>query len=78
MGDEEIKIPDFLRRENAKPLSEEDETFFRLRDEYEKRFNSDFGTEERSYSTIEWIAFMEYCLNHNVPMEEIIGIDYYD
>lgn len=78
MSDEEIKIPDFLKRENEEPLSEEDETFSRLLVEYEKRFNSDFGTEERSYSPIEWIAFLEYCLNHNVPMEEIIGIDYYD
>ena len=75
MDNEEIKIPDFLRRENRKPLSKENEEYFRLLAEYEKKFNSDFGTEDRGYSTIEWIAFMEYCLNHNVPMEEIIGID---
>ena len=78
MSEEEIKIPDFLRREYEESLSEEQEEYFRLLDEYEKRFGSGFGTEERSYSTIEGIAFMEYCLNHNVPMEEIIGIDYYD
>lgn len=78
MDDKEIKIPDFLRRENRKPLSKENEEYIRLLDEYEKKFNSDFGTEERSYSKIEWIAFMEYCLNHNVLMEKIIGIDYYD
>lgn len=75
MGDEEIKIPDFLRRENAKPLSEEDKTFLRLYEEYEKKFNTDFSTSGFSYSshTEIWIALMEYCINHNVLMEELTG-----
>lgn len=75
MGDEEIKIPDFLRRENAKPLSEEYKTFFRLYDEYKKKFNTDFSTSGFSYSshTEIWIALMEYCINHNVLMEELTG-----
>lgn len=75
MGNEEIKIPDFLRRENDKPLSEEDKTFLRLYEEYEKKFNADFSTSGFSYSshTEIWIALMEYCINHNVLMEELTG-----
>lgn len=71
----EYSIPDFLRRESRKKRSEEDEQFFKLRDEYEKKFNRDFSTEGFSYScdTGEWIKKMEYCLKHNVLMEELTG-----
>lgn len=69
----EYTIPDFLRRENRPKLSEEDERFFELRDEYEKKFNRDFSTEGFCYTTNEWINKMEYCLKHNVLMEELTG-----
>lgn len=71
----EYTIPDFLRRENRPKRSEEDERFFALREEYEKKFNRDFSTEGFSYScdTAGWIRRMEYCLEHNVLMQELTG-----
>lgn len=41
MESREIKIPDFLRRENEKPLSKENETFLRLCDEGDSRSAND-------------------------------------
>lgn len=45
----EYSIPDFLRRENGKEISEEDKRFLELRDKYEKKFHKDFSTEGFSY-----------------------------
>ena len=41
MDNEETKILDFLRIENAKPLSKENETFLRLCDEGDSRSAND-------------------------------------
>lgn len=60
MESREIKIPDFLRRENEKPLSKENETFLRLRDEHEKNFIRIFQRQDfhipfiRKYGLLSW------------------------
>lgn len=67
-------LPDFLRREYPrKELTEEQKRFLELQQQYRDKFERGFSTEGFCYTSEEWIKKMEYCLEHNVLMEELTG-----
>lgn len=67
-------LPDFLRRDYPrKELTEEQKQFFELQKQYREKFERGFSTEGFCYTDNEWIEKMEYCLEHDVLMEELTG-----
>lgn len=69
-----MAIPEFLKRENARSLTEEEKKYRELEEKYFERFGDTFATEPFSwYSDQDWIKMMEYCLKKNVRMEMLTG-----
>jgi hypothetical protein len=67
-------LPDFLRREyKHEELPEEKKRFDVLQEQYFEKFNRGFSTSGFCYSWDEWSEKVEYCLEHDVLMEELTG-----
>lgn len=67
-------IPDFLRRDYPrKELTDEQKRFLELQQQYRDKFKCGFSTAGFCYTDNEWIEKMEYCIKHNVLMEELTG-----
>ncbi len=71
-----MSIPDFLRRENAKPPKPEDIEMMRLIKEYTKEIGDDLITEPSSYTTQEWIDMLNECLEKHITIWELWGEEY--
>ncbi len=66
-------IPDFLRPENTRELTEEQKRLKELTQKYRKTFGRDFATEPFIYTDKEWSEMIEYCLKEYVLMETLTG-----
>ena len=66
-------IPDFLKREYKLDIPEDKKKFDELQKKYREKFNRGFSTAGFCYSWDEWSEKVEYCLEHNVLMEELTG-----
>ncbi|MDE7309589.1 MAG: hypothetical protein K2N61_13200 [Lachnospiraceae bacterium] len=71
-----MKIPDFLRPENRKPLSPQDVEMARLVKEYIKEIGDDLITESSTYTTQEWIDMLNECLEKHITIWELWGEEY--
>lgn len=69
-------LPDFLKRENARPLSSEDEKFYKLLKEYRRMFGDSPMTEPSSYTDKEWIDMLSECLEERITIWELLGEEY--
>ncbi len=69
MKEEEIHIPDFLKKPRKERM--ELSKFDKLFDEYEKKFNDNPPTEPSSYSEEEWCEILEVCIEENVTVDEL-------
>lgn len=49
-----------------------------LLDKYEERFGDNAPTEPSSFSEEKWCEILEECLEKNITVEEMYGIDYDD
>ena len=68
-----MEIPDFLKRENRKPLSKNEQEFLNLIDEYKRVVGDDLMTEPFSRTTEEWIKLLKKCIKKKKSYEEITG-----
>lgn len=71
-----MKIPDFLRPENIKPLDPDSEKMCNLIDEYKKVIGDDLSTEPFQFNTIEWIEILTNCIEKKITMWDYLGIEY--
>lgn len=71
-----MKIPEFLKRENAKPPKPEDIEMMELRKKYKEMFGDYPMTEPSSYTTQEWIDILNECLEKHITTWELWGEEY--
>ena len=64
--------PEFLKRENRKPLSSKDIELMRLNEKYKEQFGDYPTTEPSPYSTTEWIDILSKCIEKNITVFELL------
>ena len=62
------EIPDFLRRENRKPIGKEEQEMMVLQEDYMKKFGTYPMTEPSTYTTQEWIDILNECIEKNITI----------
>ena len=67
-----MPIPEFLKRENRKPLSSENIEMMRLCEKYKEQFGDYPTTEPSPYSTAEWIDILSECIGKNITVFELL------
>jgi len=75
---EQIKI--LIEQEKAGELgkAKEPTKFEKLLDQYEERFNTMPPTEPSTYSKEKWCDVLEECLEKNITVQELFGMEYGD
>lgn len=63
-----MELPDFLKRENRKPIDEETKEFWDMLNEYKKIFGEGVTTEMSSFSVKQWIEILKQCIEKNKYM----------
>lgn len=67
-----MELPDFLKRENVKPVDPVAEEYMNLREKYEEIHDGHcMGNETALINDEEWIILLKFCLKHNLTIEEV-------
>ena len=68
-----MELPDFLKRENRKPIDEETKEFWDMLNEYKKFFGEGVTTEMSSFSVKQWIEILKQCIEKKQIYEKLTG-----